>query len=115
MVSADAFAAAAWGEFGGDGDGAGGEVFDGVAVGLDQVEDGGVAVGEVVEGGAPVAAAGGDGDADAGDFGVDFELGFAADGEEGGLGGAVRVVLRGVLGEAIRPTLSWLSLFADGS
>ena len=89
MVGADAFAAAVSGEFGGDGEGAGLQFFDGVAVGLDEVEDGGVAAGEVVEGGAPVGAAGADGDADAGDLGVDFEVGFAADGDAGGVGGAV--------------------------
>ena len=89
MVGVDAFAAAVFLEFGGDGEGAGFESFDGVAVGLDEVEDGGVAAGEVVEGGAAVLAAGGDGDADAGDFGVDFEVGFAADGDAGGVGGAV--------------------------
>lgn len=86
MVSVDAFAAAVFFEFGGDGEGAGFEVFDCVAVCLDQVEGGGVAAGEVVEGGAAVFAAGGDGDADAGDFGVDFEAGFAADGDAGASG-----------------------------
>lgn len=111
MVGADAFASAAVGEFGGEGDAAGGEVFDGVAVGLDQVEGGGVAAGEVVEGGAAVAAAGGEGDADAGDLGVDFEFGLAADGEEGASG----VPYGGFCGEVIRPTLSWLSLALGGS
>ena len=89
MVGADAFAAAVLLEFGGDGEGAGLQAFDGFAVGLDEVEDGGVAAGEVVEGGAAVLAAGADGDADAGDLGVDFEVGFAADGDAGCVGGAV--------------------------
>lgn len=84
MVGVDAFAAAFLLELGGDGEGAGLQLLDGVAVGLDEVEDGGVAAGEVVEGGAAVFAAGGDGDADAGDLGVDFEAGFAADGDAGG-------------------------------
>ena len=110
MVGADAFAAAVSGEFGGDGEGAGFEFFDGVAVALDEVEGGGVAAGEVGEGGAAVGAAGADGDADAGDLGVDFEVGFAADGDAGGVGGAVGDcgpgVLGGFVGEVIRPTLS---------
>lgn len=89
VVGADAFAAAVFGEFGADGVGAGLDVFDGVAVGLDEVEGGGVAAGEVGEGFSAVGAAGGDGDADAGDFGVDFEVGFAADGDAGCFGGAV--------------------------
>lgn len=89
VVAVDAFAAAVLGEFGGDGEAAGLQAFDGLAVALDQVEDGGVAAGEVVEGGAAVGAAGGDGDADAGDLGVDFEAGLAADGDAGGVGGAV--------------------------
>lgn len=111
MVGADAFASASWGEFGGEGDGAGGEVLDRVAVGLEEVEGGGVAAGEVVEGGAAVAAAGGEGDADAGDLGVDFEFGLAADREEGASG----VPYGGFRGEAIRPTLSWLSPAPGGS
>ena len=89
MVGADAFAAALSVEFGGDGEGAGLQLLDGLAVGLHQVEDRGVAAGEVVERGAPVGAAGADGDADAGDLGVDFEAGFAADRDAGGVGGAV--------------------------
>lgn len=64
-------------------------------------------MGEVVEGGAAVFAAGGDGDADAGDLGVDFEFGLAADCEEGVSG----VPYGGFCGEVIRPSLSWLSLF----
>lgn len=83
MVGADAPAAAVAGEFGGDGEGAGFEFFDGFAVALDEVEDGVVAACEVLEGGAAVGAAGADGDADAGDLGVDFEAGFAADGDAG--------------------------------
>jgi hypothetical protein len=61
VVGVDAFAAAVPGEFGGEGEGAGLQVGDRVAVGLDEVEDGGVAAGEVVEGGAAVASAGGRG------------------------------------------------------
>lgn len=89
VVGADAFASAVAGEFGADGEGPGFEFLDGVAVALDEVESGGVAVGEAVEGGAAVGAAGREGDGDAGDLGVDFEVGFAADGDAGGGGGAV--------------------------
>lgn len=83
MVGADAFAAAVPAEFGADGEVAGFDAFDAVAVGFDEVEGEGVAAGEVGECFAAVLAAGGDGDADAGDLGVDFEVGFAADGEAG--------------------------------
>lgn len=86
VVGVDAFAAAFVLEFGADGEGAGFEAFDCVAVCLGEVEGGGVAAGEVVECGSAVFAAGGDGDADAGDFGVDFEAGFAADGDAGASG-----------------------------
>lgn len=43
-------------------------------------------MGEAVEGGAAVGAPGGEGDGDAGDFGVDFEVGFASDGDVGVVG-----------------------------
>lgn len=86
VVGADAFASAVAGEFGADGEGPGFEFLDGVAVALDEVESGGVAVGEAVEGGAAVGAAGREGDGDAGDLGVDFEVGFAADGDAGAVG-----------------------------
>ncbi len=74
------------GEFGGDGEGAGLEAFDGRSVRLDEVDDGRVAPGEVVEGGTAVLAAGGDGDADAGYLRVDFEVGLAAYGDAGASG-----------------------------
>lgn len=108
MVGVNAFAAAFVLEFGADGEGAGFEAFDCVAVCLGEVEGGGVAAGEVVECGSAVFAAGGDGDADAGDFGVDFEAGFAADGDAGGVGGAVGDGGGGssVGGVVIRPTLA---------
>lgn len=86
VVGADAFGAAVAGEFGVDGEGAGLQFLDGVAVGLDEVEGGGVAVSEAVEGGAAVGAPSGEGDGDAGDFGVDFEVGFASDGDVGVVG-----------------------------
>ena len=110
MVGADAFAAAVSGEFGGEGEGAGFEFFDGVAVGLDEVDDVGVAAGEVVEGGAAVGASGGDGDGDAGEFGVDFEVGFAADGEAWGLGGSV-----GLGGWSWAHCGIWRSWFCQGA
>ncbi|MGW5061711.1 hypothetical protein ACWEQ2_31040 [Streptomyces sp. NPDC004096] len=56
VVGADALAVAVRGEFGGDGEGACPESFDGCSVAVDEVECGGVAAGEVVGGGAPVGA-----------------------------------------------------------
>src|SRR5690606_14670504 len=89
VVSADAFAAAVPGEFGGDRERAGLQMFHGLPVALDQLEDLGVAAGEVVQDAAAVAAPGGEGDADAGGLGGHVEVGLAAHGEVGGLGGAV--------------------------
>lgn len=107
MVGADAFAAAVFREFRADGEGAGFEAFDGVSVGLHEVHGRRVAAGEVGEGLASVGAAGADGDADAGDLGVDFEVGFAADGDAGVIRGSVGDCGSGFLcGGAIRPTLS---------
>ncbi len=112
MVGADAFAAAVAGEFGGDGEGAGLDLLDGFAVALEEFEDGVVAAGEVVEGGAAVGASGADGDADAGDFGVDFEPGFAADGDARGVGGSVGLV-RGVLGHGFTVALSFVGVWSS--
>lgn len=108
VVAVDALASAVFGEFGGDGEAAGLQAFDCLAVAFDQVEDGGVAAGEVVEGGAAVGAAGGDGDADPGDLGVDLEAGLAADGDARGVGSAVGDGGWGSsgVGVVIRPTLS---------